>query len=102
MVKGQGLLRSHAMRQTRHSAGLAGLSTEYSLAQALLVALGASLAVVAGALAVMYPALTALVVGAAAVSWFVAAVALRVRLTRRPVRRVLMVRVPYTDLHLEV
>lgn len=90
------------MRQNHPSAGMAGLASQYSLARTLLTALALSLAVVVGALVVMYPALSALAVGLAALSWAATAVVLRIRLTRRPVARVLMVRIPYTDIHVEV
>ena len=90
------------MRRNRYSVAHAELPTEYSLSRTVLASLALSFAVVVGALVVMYPALSALVAALAAASWTVAAVVLRLRLSRRPIRRVLMVRIPFTDLHVEV
>lgn len=90
------------MRRNHPSVARAELPTEYSLARTLLASLAVSLAVVVGALALMYPALSASLVALGAVSWAVTAVALRVRLRRRPVSRILVVRIPFTDLHVEV
>ncbi|MFB6141300.1 MAG: hypothetical protein ABEJ26_12810 [Halosimplex sp.] len=90
------------MRRNRPSVARAGLPAEYSLARTLLASLALSLAVVVGALVVMYPALSVLLVALSAVSWAIAAVVLRVRLRRRPVTRIAMVRIPFTDLHVEV
>ena len=90
------------MRRNRYSVAHAELPTEYSLARTVLASLALSFAVVVGALVVMYPALSALVAALAAASWAVAAVALRLHLRRRPMRRLVMVRIPFTDLHIEV
>ena len=90
------------MRRNQHTVARAGRPTEYSLARTLLVALGAALAVVVGALVVMYPALSTMVIAASAVSWALSAAVLRLSLRRRPVRRFAMIRIPYTDLHLEI
>ncbi|WP_459194967.1 hypothetical protein [Halosimplex sp. J119] len=90
------------MRRNHPSATRAETLSEYSLARTLLASLAVSLAVVVGALAFMYPELAISLVAFATISWTVAAVALRVRLQRRPVRRLLVVRIPFTDLHVEV
>ncbi|WP_436906989.1 hypothetical protein [Halosimplex marinum] len=90
------------MRPNRPPVASAGLPTQYSLARTLLVSLAMSLAVVVGALVVAYPGAAALAVALAAGSWALTAVIVRVRLRRRPVTRVLMVRVPFTDIHVEV
>jgi len=90
------------MRRNRHSVAHAELPTEYSLARTVLASLALSFAVVVGALVVMYPALSTLAVALAAASWAVAAVVLRLRLRRRPMRRIIMIRIPFTDLHVEV
>lgn len=90
------------MRRNRPSVARAELLRKYSLARTLLAAVTLSSAVVVGALVVMYPTVATAVVAATALSWVLSAVVLRVQVHRRPTRRVAMVRVPFTDLHLEV
>lgn len=97
-----GAVVPRVMRRNHPSAARAELPTEYSLARTLLASLAVSLAVVVGALAFMYPALSASLVALSAISWAVTALVLRVRVQRRPVRRILLIRIPFTDLHVEV
>ncbi|WP_123537201.1 hypothetical protein [Halosimplex salinum] len=90
------------MRRNRPAVARAALPSEYSLARTLLASLALSLAVVVGALVLMYPGLSALLVALGVGSWALTAVVLRARLHRRPVRRLAMIRIPFTDLHLEI
>jgi hypothetical protein len=90
------------MRRNAPSVGSAGLPTRYSLAETLVYAVVTSLAVVTGTMVLLYPAMAVTVVAVSVAACLGTVAAMRLRLTRRSTRRVLMVRVPFTDLKVEV
>jgi len=65
-------------------------------------AVAASLAVVTGTMVLLYPAMAVTLVAVSVAACLGTVAAMRLRFTRRPTASVLMVRVPFTDLKVEV
>jgi hypothetical protein len=90
------------MRRNASPVGSTGLPTRFTLFETVVVAVALSLAVVAGALAVSYPVTTLVVAAGVLGGQAAVGVARRVRASRQPTTPVLAVRLPFTDVQVEV